>query len=153
MAHLLPDPFPTQYLEGYTTHAWVQKELGVPVNFTGNSWLVQNVITDLTGDLIRRAGLKDLEYLLDSGIKVTLAYGDRDQRCPWLGGGHLSLAAEWAGAEAFGAAGYEYVHTNNTYNGGIVRQHGNLSFIRIFEAGHDRKWRLHGSPRVNSHRS
>jgi carboxypeptidase C (cathepsin A) len=70
---------------------------------------------------------------------VALIYGDRDQRCPWLGGEHLSLAAKWPGSEGFNAAGYEYVKTNDSYNGGVVRQHGNLSFTRVFEAGHDRK--------------
>ncbi len=82
--------------------------------------------------------MKNLEYLLGSGVKVALIYGDRDQRCPWLGAEKLSLAAQWSGADSFNAAGYEFVHTNGTYNGGVVRQHGNLSFSRVFEAGHDR---------------
>lgn len=94
---------------------------------------------DASGDAVRREGMKDVEYLLDTGVKVTLIYGDRDQRCPWLGGEQLSLAAKWSGSEAFNAAGYEYVRTNDSYNGGVVRQHGNLSFSRVFEAGHDRR--------------
>jgi len=39
----------------------------------------------------------------------------------------------------FRAAGYEYIHTNRSYSGGVVRQHGNLSFSRVFESGHDGK--------------
>ena len=33
-------------------------------------------------------------------------------------------------------AGYEYITTNNSYHGGAVRQFENLSFSRIFQAGH-----------------
>ena len=117
----------------------MQKELGVPVNFTDDSWVIEDTVLGLTGDPVRRAGMKDLEYLLDSGVKVTLIYGDRDQRCPWLGAENLSLEARWTGTEKFRAAGYEYIHTNASYNGGVVRQHGNLSFSRVFEAGHDGK--------------
>lgn len=81
--------------------------------------------------------MKDVEYLLDRGVKVALIYGDRDLRCPWLGAEKLSLAAEWSGAEDFRGAGYALIHTNDTYDGGVVRQHGALSFSRVFDAGHD----------------
>lgn len=82
--------------------------------------------------------MKDVEYLLDSGVKISLIYGDRDHRCPWTGVEKISLVANWTGAEAFRTAGYEHIRTNASYDGGgVVRQHGNLSFSRIFQAGHD----------------
>ena len=37
----------------------------------------------------------------------------------------------------FHAAGYAPVVTNDTYIGGQVRQYGNLSFTRVYEAGHE----------------
>jgi hypothetical protein len=37
---------------------------------------------------------------------------------------------------AFPAAGYADIITNSTYIGGQVRQYGNLSFSRIYDAGH-----------------
>lgn len=39
-------------------------------------------------------------------------------------------------APQFRQAGYADIHTNSTYKGGVVRQHGNVSFSRVFEAGH-----------------
>lgn len=39
-------------------------------------------------------------------------------------------------ADSFRAAGYADIHTNTSYNGGLVRQHGSLSFSRIYQAGH-----------------
>lgn len=137
MAHLLPDPYPPSYLLGFFNQDWVQKDLGVPVNFTGNSNLVVNWIVDAGGDPYRRTGMKDVEYLLSQGTKITLIYGDRDYRCPWLGVENLSLKAKWDGADAFNAAGYADIHTNSSYKGGVVREHGNLSFSRVFQAGHD----------------
>ncbi|KAK3681532.1 hypothetical protein LTR37_020858 [Vermiconidia calcicola] len=118
MAHLLPDGYPPQYTIGFFNQEWVQKELGSPVNFTANSIVVGAAILSSSGDKFKRAGMKDVEYLLDRGVKVALIYGDRDLRCPWLGAEKLSLAAEWSGAEDFRGAGYALIHTNDTYDGG-----------------------------------
>ena len=137
ISHKDPDPFPTLFTSGFFNREWVQQDMGSPVNFTSDSLLSNNIILAETGDAFRRAGMKDVEYLLDNGVKIALIYGDRDYRCPWLGVETLSLAADWRGAEEYRAAGYEYIHTNKSYNGGVVRQYGNLSFSRVFEAGHD----------------
>jgi hypothetical protein len=37
----------------------------------------------------------------------------------------------------FKKAGYANIETNASYVGGLVRQHGNLSFARVFQAGHE----------------
>lgn len=141
MANLKPDPDPKQYWNGFFNRAWVQQALGVPVNLTGDSLLSNNVLTYETGDLARTAGMESVNYLLEKGVKVAMIYGDRDYRCPWNGGEKLSLVAEWPGAENFKNAGYEYVQTNSSYQGGVVRQYGNLSFTRVFQSGHDGKYR------------
>lgn len=39
-------------------------------------------------------------------------------------------------AENFRAAGYQNISTNDTFGGGVVRQHNKISFLRIFDAGH-----------------
>lgn len=36
----------------------------------------------------------------------------------------------------FAAAGYESIITNSSYEGGLVREYGSLSFSRVFQAGH-----------------
>ena len=140
MAHLKPDPFPTSYWYGYLNQEWVLKDLGVPVNFTTYSLLANNIFLYVTGDPFRTNGKPALEYLLDHGVKVAMVYGDRDYRCPWNGAEVLSLETEWSGTEAFGKAGYEYIQTNASYQGGVVRQYGNFSFSQVFEAGHDGKF-------------
>ena len=137
MAHIDPDPYPPSYDDGYFNQEWVQSALGVPVNYTTVSILANNVFLYSTGDAVRTPGMESVNYLLQHDVQVVMLYGDRDYRCPWNGGEQLSLAAQWRGANDFHAAGYQYVQTNQTYNGAVVRQHDLLSFARIFEAGHD----------------
>jgi hypothetical protein len=82
MAQFLPQiTFPPWYPAGFFNQHWVQAALGVPVNFTWSSTRVQNNFLFGTGDSFRREGIKDLEYLLDSGVKLALVYGDLDYRC------------------------------------------------------------------------
>jgi hypothetical protein len=53
------------------------------------------------------------------------------------GGEQVSLAIQSQFTDGFQDAGYAEIQTNATYVGGLVRQHGNLSFSRVFGAGHD----------------
>lgn len=93
IAHLKPDPTnPFSNLLGFFNQPWVQTELGVPLNFSGEYNALEGIILG-TGDVSRVPGLSMIEYLLDSGVKVALVYGDRDYRCPWNGGESLSLKA------------------------------------------------------------
>jgi carboxypeptidase C (cathepsin A) len=137
MSVVSPSSFPPSYTTGFANRAWVQQALGARVNFTENSYVSQAL---LQGDPSRRAGLKDISYLLSRGIRVALIYGDRDYRCPWIGGEALSLGANWTGADAYSKAGYEEIRVNSSYVGGVVKQHGLLSFSRVFQAGHDVSW-------------
>ncbi|KAF2215553.1 hypothetical protein CERZMDRAFT_93960 [Cercospora zeae-maydis SCOH1-5] len=137
LSHFEPDPSPPYHSTGFFNQAWVQRDLGVPLNFTRRSHAVQSAFVS-TADAFRIEGLKDIEYLLSQGIKISMVYGDRDYRCPWNGGEKLSLAAKWSGSDAFQSAGYADIKIGDCGRaGGVVRQNGNLSFSRVFQAGHD----------------
>lgn len=139
ISHFNPDPFPPNYFLGYLSQHWVQGALGVPINFTESIESVGDAFEG-SGDYARadvHGYLHDLAYVLDSGVKVALVYGDRDYACPWNGGEAVSLRVPHAQAAQFRAAGYAPVHTNASYVGGLVRQHGNFSFTRVFESGHE----------------
>lgn len=63
-------------------------------------------------------------------------YGDADYTCNWFGGEAVSLAINYTHKQEFAASPYEPL----LYEGvryGEVRQFGNLSFSRIYEAGHE----------------
>ncbi|KAI1341701.1 carboxypeptidase S1-like protein B [Xylariaceae sp. FL0016] len=131
-----PSPFPTSFYYLYLNQPHVQQALGVPLNFTQSSSAVSTAFRGI-GDYVRPGWLDDLAYLLDNHIKVHLMYGDRDYACNWIGGEAVSLAINYTGTEKFSAAGYTDIVVNDTYVGGQVRQHGNLSFSRVYEAGHE----------------
>ncbi|KAF2435542.1 alpha/beta-hydrolase [Tothia fuscella] len=130
------DPFPPPFMKGYLAKNWVQSALGVPLNYSESIHGVYNAFDEI-GDFARGGFLEDLAYILDQGIKVAMVYGDRDYICNWVGGERVSLAVNHTRAAQFRSAGYTEVRTNDTYVGGMVRQHGNFSFTRVFQAGHE----------------
>ncbi|RPB23264.1 serine carboxypeptidase [Terfezia boudieri ATCC MYA-4762] len=135
IAHADPDPFPPSYYLEFLNNATVQQAISAPVNFTQSNSYVYRAFGS-TGDMPRGGEIEDLAYLLDRGVRVALIYGDRDYICNYMGGEAVSLAVNYSKAEQFAEAGYEDVQVNSTYIGGQVRQHGNFSFIRVFQAGH-----------------
>lgn len=139
ITHFLPDSFPpSTYLE-YLNTASILAAIGSPVNFTQTSNEVVSAFTS-TGDYERKSYIAEIAALLNAGIRVGLMYGDRDYICNWLGGEAISLAVaantSSTYASRFPAAGYAPIIVNTSYIGGVVRQYGNLSFSRIYDAGH-----------------
>ncbi|KFH42341.1 Carboxypeptidase S1 A-like protein [Hapsidospora chrysogenum ATCC 11550] len=121
--------YPPDYRTAFFNQRWVQEELGVPLNFTASSQAIVASFFTITGDPMVRT-LSSLEHVLDSGVNVAMVYGDR------YGGEDVSLALDFPTAESFHSAGYEPIATNASYDGGLVREAGSLSFSRIFQAGH-----------------
>ncbi len=87
-----------------------------------------------TGDIVRGGFLESLGKLLDRGAQVALMYGDRDYICNWLSGERTSLAIDSTLSQGFKEAGYANITMDSSYVGGVVRQFGNLSFSRVFDA-------------------
>ncbi|KAK6379667.1 hypothetical protein LTS17_005739 [Exophiala oligosperma] len=137
IAAIDPDPFPPNYYIGYLNQPHVQVALGLPLNYTNPGGNAPYYAFQDTGDYPRGGYLKDLSYLIDNGIKVALVYGDRDYACNWIGGEAVSLAVNYSHASDFAAAGYANISVNSSYVGGMVRQFGNFSFSRVFQAGHE----------------
>jgi carboxypeptidase C (cathepsin A) len=54
----------------------------------------------------------------------------------WFGGEAISLAVDYTHKKEFGNAGYAPMVVDGTEYG-EVRQYGNFSFARIYEAGHE----------------
>ena len=135
ITHPSQDPFPPPYFLGFLNQNWVQQSLGVPLNFTTQSSTVLEGFVN-TGDFVREGAITQLAYVLDSGIKVALVYGDRDYACNWIGGEQISQKINHTSSKDFARAGYAPIHVNESYTGGQVRQYGNLSFSRVYQSGH-----------------
>lgn len=139
IAHLIPDSYPPYLYASYLNSRPVQVAIGAVVNYTNSSPQVYSAF-ESTGDWERGPMAPKLAALLNRGIRVGLVYGDRDFICNWLGGEAVSLAvADLAGStysSLFRSAGYAPIIVNDSYIGGVVRQYGNLSFSRVYQAGH-----------------
>lgn len=124
------------YLE-YLNTAEVQAAVGVAINYTENNAFMADAFSQ-TGDYERGNQISDMAFLLSLGVRVALIYGDRDFICNWVGGEAVSfaIAAGSSSHSSFYSAGYADIVVNETYVGGVVRQFGNLSFSRIYDAGH-----------------
>lgn len=135
--HEAQDPFPPPYMLGWLNQAEVQKAFGVPVNHSWYSPAVAEAF-DRTGDLVKGGQLEQLKYVLGHGVNVALFHGDRDYACNWLGGERYSLNIPWPHQADFRNAGYTALVLSEPYtqSGGLVRQYGNLSFTRVYQAGH-----------------
>lgn len=132
------DPFPDSLYLEYLNQLSVQQALGVAVNYTQDSEAVFSAF-NTTGDYARNGIVQDLVDLLNSGVRVALIYGDRDYICNWFGGEAASFAVAGAAGNPYQpwySAGYAPIVANSSYVGGVVREYGNLSFSRIYDAGH-----------------
>jgi len=133
--HPYADPTTPGFFKAYLNQGWVQDALGVSVNYTESNtdiyWQFQS-----TGDFIYPNFLADLENIIDSGVRVNLYYGDADYICNWFGGQAISLALQYKYSKEFAQQGYApLVWGGKEY--GEVREYGNFSFTRIYEAGHE----------------
>lgn len=133
--HPIQDPTPPEYFVDYLNLPAVQKALGVNFNYTESNGDIYFQFQN-TGDFVYPNFLQDLNYLLNEGVRVSLYYGDADYICNWFGGEAVSLKVNYTHAEQFRAAGYAPFVVNGTEYG-EVRQYGNFSFLRIYEAGHE----------------
>lgn len=151
----VPSPDPSAAYQEYLNQGSVLSSIGAKVNYSETSPYVLDGFVS-TGDTIRGGMIEDLAGLLKKGIRVALIYGDADYLCNWLGGQAVSFAiadalpgypvatsvsATGAGvppsySNGFSKAGYADIVVNDTYVGGVVRQYGNLSFSRVYDAGH-----------------
>lgn len=67
---------------------------------------------------------------------MALIYGDADYICNWFGGEAVSNEIRYTHSKEFAKTGYVPFVINGTEYG-EVRQYGNFSFLRIYEAGHE----------------
>ncbi|KAL8985877.1 MAG: hypothetical protein Q9205_000527 [Flavoplaca limonia] len=133
--HPYDDPTPPEYFNDYLNKANVQNALGVNLNYTQSNNEVSYAF-QMTGDFAYPNFIEDLQMILNSSVRVALFYGDADYICNWFGGEAVSLAVNYTDKEQFAASGYTpFLVDGNEY--GEVREYGNFSFLRIYEAGHE----------------
>lgn len=108
---------------------------GVNLNYTQSNSEVYYAFSN-TGDFVYPNFRDDLEMILSNGVHVSLIYGDADYICNWFGGEAISLDLNYTHKAEFAASDYApFIVDGEEY--GEVRQYGNFSFARVYEAGHE----------------
>lgn len=150
-----PSPDPSAAYQEYLNQGDVLEAIGARVNYTESNPYVQRDFIS-TGDSIRGGLIEDIADLLRLGVRVALIYGDADFLVNWYGGQAIayavanalpgfpyptSVSATGAGVQpsylnGFANAGFAEIVVNDSYVGGAVKQYGNLSFSRVYDAGH-----------------
>lgn len=80
--------------------------------------------------------LPTLSTVVQSGIRVVLWAGDADWICNWFGGLSSANAVTYSGTSAFQSAPLAPYTVQGT-QGGTFKTVDNLSFLRVFGAGHE----------------
>lgn len=133
--HPYKDPTPPDYFTDYLNQEYVQQALGVSVNHTISNDDIYYAFST-TGDEGYPVFIEDLEFLLNSTVRVALFYGDADYICNWFGGEAVSNALQFQHTKEFAQTGYTPFLVDGVEYGS-VREYGNFSFLRIYEAGHE----------------
>ncbi|GAM84365.1 hypothetical protein ANO11243_023590 [Dothideomycetidae sp. 11243] len=118
----------------YVNFSSVQRALGVDREYSPLNETINQGFHD-AGDTVYEDFLNDLGSLLDRNVRVSLIYGDADYICNWFGGEAVSLAIDHSDRVEFSKTEYAAMIVRGVEYG-QVRQYGNLSFTRIYEAGH-----------------
>ena len=134
--HPYLDPTPPPYFIEYLNQAYVQDAIGINLNYSSDSSADVYFAFQQTGDFVYPNFIEDLEMLLDAGVRVSMYYGDADYICNWFGGQAVSLAVKYKHSAEFAAAGHAPMVVDEVEYG-EVRQYGNFSFTRVYEAGHE----------------
>jgi carboxypeptidase C (cathepsin A) len=73
---------------------------------------------------------------VQSGIQVLIWAGDADWICNWFGGFDVANGIQYSGSSTFGSKAVQN-YTVNGKAGGEFKNVDNLSWLRVFGAGHE----------------
>ena len=128
------DPYPPATYSSYLLQPSVTSAIGAQSTYVECANAPYNKFSS-TGDDARNF-LPTLSSVVQSGIRVVLWAGDADWICNWFGGLASANAVSYSGTQAFAAKSLAPYTVNGT-QGGTVKTVDNLSFLRVFGAGHE----------------
>ncbi|KAI8140338.1 Alpha/Beta hydrolase protein [Fennellomyces sp. T-0311] len=80
---------------------------------------------------------KEVAETLNENVRVLLYAGDMDWVCNWYGNKAWSLDMKWPGQQGYrDAKDLPWYNQKTLQPAGEVRSYGNLTFLRVFDAGH-----------------
>jgi len=128
------DPYPPATYQSYLTQPSVIKAIGAKSTYQECSNSAGTGFQN-TGDN-SRSFLPQLSSVVNSGVQTLIWAGDADFICNWYGNQASAEALTFSGQAAFKNKTMT-PYTVNGKQGGIFKTQGNLSFIKVFGAGHE----------------
>ncbi|KAK7994430.1 hypothetical protein PG991_016018 [Apiospora marii] len=133
------DAFPPETYVDYLHRPDVMRKIGAKVQYQECPNAPYEKFSR-TGDVNEttdaRSFLDTLSEVVRTGIQVLLWAGDADYICNWMGGLHVADAVAYPNTTQFNEAGMEPYEVAGVAKG-TFKTAGNLSFLRVFEAGHE----------------
>lgn len=145
-------PFPPQTYMTYLSDPSIMKAIGAKINYTMCSHAAGDAFhadadgtypsacsgqaktdTPIPGN---RSFLPTLSALIQSGLRTLIWAGDADSVCDWFGGFASVNSVSWSGGDTFRAKGVVN-YTVKGVVGGEYKSVENLSWLRVFESGHE----------------
>ncbi|XP_020092033.1 serine carboxypeptidase-like [Ananas comosus] len=119
-------------MESFLKQKSVREALGVgDIEFVSCSPTVHQ---DMLQDWMRNLEV-GIPALLEDGIKLLVYAGEYDLICNWLGNSRWVHSMEWSGQKDFVSAP-ESTFRVDGLKAGLFKNHGPLSFLKVFDAGH-----------------
>ncbi|KUJ20781.1 carboxypeptidase-like protein S1 [Mollisia scopiformis] len=132
---------PSTYIN-YLSDPAIMKAIGAQINYTECPNPAHDLFSS-TGDPEARSQLPELSAVVQSGVQTVMFAGDADVVCNWFGGLVVADSLDWHGKKEFGSKKVEN-YTVDGAVGGTFKNVDNLSWLRVFNAGHEvpyfRKW-------------
>jgi carboxypeptidase C (cathepsin A) len=126
--------YDTSFVSKYLDAPNVRVSLGVDSKRVG-AWRECSIQADQAVN--RNAVNAYVADLLDDDVRVLVYAGDADLACNWSGNEAWTRALQWKGMEGFNSTPETAFMTANGTNAGVVRSFNNqLTFLRVFNAGH-----------------
>ncbi|KAI0106617.1 putative carboxypeptidase S1 [Daldinia grandis] len=110
----------------------VQEALGAKVNYSEQAGAAGFIYS---GD-DARSSMTQLSAVVQAGVRVVVWTGDADYVSNWLGTLRVADSIEWPGKKTFANQDMK-PYTLNGVQRGIFKSLDNLTFMRVFEAGHN----------------
>lgn len=128
------DPNPPETYVTYLQSAAVVKAIGAKSTYGECPNAPYNKFANSGDD--SRTFLPTLSTVVQSGITVLIWAGDADWICNWFGGLATAEAITYSGSAAFKSKAVANYNVNGVA-GGTFKSVGNLSWLRVFGAGHE----------------
>ncbi|KAG9246480.1 carboxypeptidase-like protein S1 [Calycina marina] len=128
------DPYPPETYVTYLQSAAVVKAIGALSTYAECPNAPYEKFA-ATGD-DSRSFLSTLSTVVQSGIQTLIWAGDADWICNWFGGLAVAEAITFSESAAFKAAAVTNYNVNGV-TGGTFKSVANLSWLRVFGAGHE----------------